>query len=77
MLNDETNKKINFKKKKKKNTQVNLDEPSKPTIRVMRMKLSHKKQIKNNYEAQSLTNPVKEDAKKKKTHFKNTTQEKD
>ena len=44
----------------------------------MRMKLSHKKQIKNNYEAQSLTNPVMEDAKKKKkTHFKNTTQEKD
>jgi hypothetical protein len=49
MLNDETNKKINLKKKgKKKNTQVNLDEPSKPMIRVMRMKLSHKKQIKNN-----------------------------
>jgi len=38
MLNDETNKKINFKKKgKKKNTQVNLDEPSKPMIRVMRI----------------------------------------
>jgi len=40
------------------------------------MKLSHKKQIKNNYEVQSLTNPVIEDA-KKKNHFKNTTQEKD
>jgi len=39
------------------------------------MKLSHKKQIKNNYEVQSLTNPVIEDA--KKNHFKNTTQEKD
>ena len=46
----------------------------------MRMKLSHKKQIKNNYEAQSLTKQVMENAKKKKkkkTHFKNTTQEKD
>jgi hypothetical protein len=66
MLKDETKKKINFKKKAKiKYIQVNLDEPSKPTIRVMRMKLSHKKQIKNNYEVQSLTNPVMEDAKKK------------
>jgi hypothetical protein len=43
-----------------------MDEPSKPTIRVMRMKLSHKKQIKNNYEAQSLTKQVMENAKKKK-----------
>jgi len=32
----------------------------------MRMKLSHKKQIKNNYEAQSLTKQVMENAKKKK-----------
>jgi hypothetical protein len=43
------------------------------------MKLSHKNKIKNNYEAQSLTKQVMENAKKKKkkTHFKNTTQEKD
>jgi len=34
------------------------------------MKLSHKKQIKNNYEAQSLTNPVMENAKKKKLILK-------
>jgi hypothetical protein len=40
------------------------------------MKLSHKNKIKNNYEAQSLTKQVMENA-KKKTHFKNTTQEKD